>query len=188
MAERSEKVFERVRQELAKNANLGSRELYEIAKKVDGSMEDSLQQFHARYVLPVRRTKAGGGAGGARRGARGQKAKRTGATANKAAKSTGRGARARRALDARDNARAVLLRFAQDFSAAESKSDSVRLMSRLDEYFDQLSANGRGYHHGRTGRTPRPVRGRPTIVPGISASPQEDCSGARRAPRPSPDG
>lgn len=56
MPERNQKVFDRVRQELAKNTGLGSRDLYEIAKKVDENISgDTLQQFHARYVLPVRR-------------------------------------------------------------------------------------------------------------------------------------
>lgn len=140
MAERNEKIFERVRQELGKNANLGSRELYEIAKKVDPSLQDSLQQFHARYVLPVRRARSAGGAPAAK-GGRAQKSKR--ATAASKSTTSTRGARARRATTARDNARAVLLRFAQDFSAAETKSEIVKVMSRLDEYVDQLSANGR---------------------------------------------
>ena len=44
---------------------------------------------------------------------------------------------------ARDNARAVLLQFAQDFSAAETKSEIVKVMSRLDEYVDRLSSENR---------------------------------------------
>ena len=60
MAQRNEKVFDRVRQELANNPNLGSKELYDLAQGVEKSIgQDSLQQFHARYVLPVKRERGG---------------------------------------------------------------------------------------------------------------------------------
>src|SRR5262245_14111878 len=74
MAERNQKVLDRVRQELQKAPELGSRQLYELAKKVDAAIGgDSLQQFHARYVLPYRReqskkTRAATGEAPARRG------------------------------------------------------------------------------------------------------------------------
>lgn len=143
MAERNQKVFDRVRQELGKNTKLGSRELYGIAQKLDESIsEETLQQFHARYVLPLRREESRNRAGDApakatRRGGRRKKAveevkpvreKRV----NKAAVS------AQALLQERQRARGVLLKFAQEFATAETKPEIIEVMGRLDEYVDQI--------------------------------------------------
>ncbi|HUE95246.1 MAG TPA: hypothetical protein VMN39_01215 [Longimicrobiaceae bacterium] len=145
MAERNEKVQERVRQELSKNPGLGSRELYELAQSIDKSIGgDTLQQFHARYVLPVKREQASKGAGSRPRKTRRGKKSKAAAAAPKAPR--GGGGTRPKAVAAgteRDHVRAVLLRFAQDFSAAESKPEIVKVMSRLDDYVDQIT--------GRTG-------------------------------------
>ena len=139
MAERNEKVFERVRQELTKNPGLGSRELYDMAQQMEKSVgQQSLQQFHARYVLPIKREQSNGG-----RRRKGKKATggRARAATAKAAGTGTRGPRRRRQQGSeRDVVRAVLLKFAQDFSAAETKTEIVKVMSRLDSYVDDITA------------------------------------------------
>ena len=142
MAERNQKVFERVQLELSKDTKLGSRDLYEMAKKVDEAIsEDSLQQFHARYVLPIRRAES------RQRGDSGSKATRRGTRRKKVVedakpareKRTARAAVSAQAIiQERQRARSVLLTFAQEFSVAETKPEIIKVMSRLDEYVDQL--------------------------------------------------
>lgn len=127
MADRNEKVYKRIRQELMKTPDRGSSDLYEVAKGIDSAMgEQTLQQFHARYVLPVKREQAKK-RGGSRRTKPKTVAKKP--VARRAAKT---------AID-RDHVRGVLLQFAKDFSAAESKTDIVGVMSRVDEYVDQIA-------------------------------------------------
>ena len=149
MAERNQKVFDRVRQELTKNTNLGSRDLYEIAKKVDESINgETLQQFHARYVLPLRReqSRAAGGSSGAAKKARKSTRRKAAEDArpvkqrrvSKALRS------AQAAMQERQRARAVLLRFAQEFAMAETKPEIIKVMGRLDDYVEQLVANNGG--------------------------------------------
>ena len=140
MAERNEKVFERVRQELTKNPGLGSRELYDMAQQMEKSVgQQSLQQFHARYVLPIKREQSKG-AGRGRKTRKAAVARTRGATA-KAPKTGTRGPRrGRQQGSERDVVRAVLLKFPQDFSAAETKSEIVKVMSRHDSYVDDITA------------------------------------------------
>lgn len=156
MAERNEKVFERVRQELTKSPKLGSRELYGMAQEWDKSIaQDSLQQFHARYVLPIKReqSKARGDSkprtrGPARRTRRTAvtEAAPTTAVAEEPAAPARRGLRALRggaqnAESIRDRARAAILEFARDFANAETRSEIVKVMSRVDDYVDRIAAN-----------------------------------------------
>lgn len=167
MAQRNEKVFERVRQELSKNPSLGSRELYELAQGVDKSIaQDTLQQFHARYVLPVKRerAKAGGGRGGRRTRAGaavagGRRGRRAAAAAPEAgaeqpAQTTAGRRRGRRPASAgaagagqgggasREQVRSVLLQFAQELTDAESRSSLVKVLSRVDNYVDRIVPRG----------------------------------------------
>lgn len=148
MAERNQKVFDRVRQELTKNTSLGSRDLYEIAKKVDEAIGgETLQQFHARYVLPLRREQSGGRSGGTTSGA----AKKTRRGTRRKAGEDARPIKQRRvskalrsaqaAMQERQKARAVLLRFAQEFATAETKAEIIKVMGRLDDYVEQLVSN-----------------------------------------------
>ena len=142
MAERNEKVYDRVRQELEKGSKAGSRELYEMAQQVDKSIgQDSLQQFHARYVLPVKRAQARANGGGKKRGGRKSKAEGKQSTGSRKAGRPRRTARqkAEKAGSDREHIRAVLLQFAQDFSAAENTSDIVRVMARVDDYVEQIT-------------------------------------------------
>lgn len=141
MAERIEKVYDRVRQELQKNPTLGSRDLYEQAQQLDQSIsEDTLQQFHARYVLPVKREQSGKKGGRTRGAKKGRKPKTV--TARTASKGAGQRRNGKNGVHGgadRDQVRAVLMQFAQDFSAAETKSEIVGVMSRIDQYVDEIA-------------------------------------------------
>jgi hypothetical protein len=56
MAETNQEVAERVRQELTNEPGLGTNQLWDIGKEMDPSLSGlSVQQFHGRYVLPVKR-------------------------------------------------------------------------------------------------------------------------------------
>ncbi|MEX2582415.1 MAG: hypothetical protein WD766_04035 [Gemmatimonadota bacterium] len=141
MAQRNEKVFERVRDELTKNPKLGSRELYELGQEVDkGVANDSLQQFHARYVLPVKREQSAARGGGRRRG--GRKGSRKASARAEAATKGASGKRAAKGGAERDRVRSVLLDFARDFADAESRAEIVQVLSRIDDYVERIAPAG----------------------------------------------
>jgi hypothetical protein len=145
MADRNQKVYDRVRQELTKNSQLGSRELYGLAQDIDRSIgQDSLQQFHARYVLPFkreqsRRRKDGAAAAAPKRGRR-PKAKVEEPVARAATPAVRRGRRPRRNDGSeRDRVRGVLLEFARAFADAESRTQIVQVLSKIDQYVDRIT-------------------------------------------------
>lgn len=135
MADRSEKVMEMVRKELEKDPDVSNKVLYEKATGIDSSVEGlSLRQFHAQYPLQVKRKKSAG--------------KKTASRARKKSRKT-RGRRGRRKGRAeRDpsGVRSVLLRFAKDVSAAESKAETIDVLTQVDNYVDDVlrAADGRG--------------------------------------------
>jgi len=123
MAERNEKVMEKVRNELEADPTLKSKPLYEQMQKVDKSIKDlSVQQFHARYVLPIKRENA-------------PKRPRKRRTAGQAAG----GARGRKARMDRDQVRGAFLKFARDLAEAESRGQIVQVMTNMDSYIDQAT-------------------------------------------------
>jgi hypothetical protein len=146
MAERNQKIYERVVQELEKNPGLGSRELYGIALNADKSIgRDTLQQFHARYFLPALREHrlAGGAAKPARRPRR-QRKQSAAAEQPKAEPSETTPKRRFRRLRGepasnRDQIRALLLQFAQELTDAESRSSLVQALARVDSYVDRIA-------------------------------------------------
>lgn len=148
MADRSVKVQERIREELAKNPGATTGELQAAARSVDASVGDlSLRQFNAGYVLPLKRGSASAGGGrnakaktaapAQRRGGRRRQAP-VAAPAPKPAATRGRRSAPAGAMDDRDRVRTILLQFAKDFSAAESRSSIVGVLSNLDRYVDQI--------------------------------------------------
>jgi hypothetical protein len=164
MAERNQKVYERVRQELSKNPSIGSRELYGVAQTVDKAIaQDSMQQFHARYYLPVKREMRPGGESApraaapatAKRGRRPKKEKTREAAAAPAeapaqrssgAQPVKRMTRRRRGIEQgaqRDQVRALLIQFAQELTDAESRSTLVQVLGKVDTYVDKIASTGR---------------------------------------------
>ncbi len=129
MADVNDKVMDMVRKELKKNPDAENQELYEKAKKVDGSVDDlSLRQFHARYPLQVKRQlaqKKGGKKGGRKRKSR------------KKSRSGGRGGGSASGAD-RDAIRGTLLQFAKDVSSAEGKAEMIDLLTSVDDYVDDV--------------------------------------------------
>lgn len=124
----NEKVMEMVRKQLDANPDAENRDLYEKAQKIDASIGDlSLRQFHARYPLQVKRKRAaksrskkGGRKGGGRRKAAKKKAKAAAGSVD------------------RETIRSTLLRFARDVSAAEGKAETIDLLSKVDDYVEDV--------------------------------------------------
>lgn len=143
MVARNEAVLERVRQELSKNPTMGSRELYGMAQELETSIgQDTLQQFHARYVLPIKREQARARGGSSPRRPRQRRAKSAERSGTATAARPGRNAVSVQATaDDRDLIRSVLLEFARDFADAESRPEIVQVLSRIDEYVAKIAAN-----------------------------------------------
>lgn len=161
MAQRNEKVLDRVRQEMTKNPSLGSKELYDVALTVDKAIgQDTLQQFHARYYLPIKREQSGA-VGGRKKKAVKKTAPRKGrvraakvekvveeqpAAANEAPVRR-RGRRKQADVGSlpsanRDQIRSLLLQFAQELTDAESRSSLVKVLGRVDSYVDRVAKSG----------------------------------------------
>jgi hypothetical protein len=149
MAERNQKVYERIKQELEKNPALGSRDLYELAKGADKAInQDTMQQFHARYFLPARKEirAASGEAPAPRRGRRsrsqaGEKEpRRVARTATR--RGGGESGESGESSD-RDRVRGVLLQFAQELTDAESRSSLVKVLGRVDNFVDRIVGSGK---------------------------------------------
>jgi hypothetical protein len=184
MAQRNEQVQNRVREEMTRQPNLGSRELFEIVKDMDPSLEGRpLASFHASYVLPVKREQAASRAqAGAqadepkharprkqtqRRGK--QAAEDTAAEAEpspaaptksrkQARKTSAASAASERAggqepaaqaqaggqgpAGGREKIRAVFMEFAREFAEAESRTEIVQVLSKVDEYVERVVAQG----------------------------------------------
>lgn len=141
MAQRNDQVLDRVRKELTDKPDLGSRELFTMAQEMDETIgEQSMQQFHARYVLPIKREQSRARGGGAsKRGGKPKRARRAAAAAKPASGEVGsKRARSTAESSDRDRVRGVLLEFARDFAGAESRSDIVKVLSRVDEYVDRI--------------------------------------------------
>ena len=158
MAERNQKIYERVLQELAKNPKIGSRELFGIAQTVDKSIgRDTMQQFHARYYLPATRERKAAEGGATAKRPRQQRAKAgrrekaatpaptTQDKDSEAPQPKRRGLRRTRDITQnggdRDRIRSLLLQFAQELTDAESRSSLVKVLGRVDTYVEKIAAS-----------------------------------------------
>lgn len=139
MADRNEKVLERVQQELEKDPTMSSRQLHEVAKEMDRSLADlSLRQFNAGYVLPIKRKKSGGRRrGGAAKGGRKGGARTAARGASGAGTRGGRQAAAPSGSE-RDRVREALMEFARDFARAEGRAQIVDVLGNMDPYIDRV--------------------------------------------------
>lgn len=131
MAQSDEKLMAFVQEEMDKDPDISSKDLFEKAKAaVESAGELSLREFHARYPLQVKR-KASLAAGGGRRRKR-------------RSRSQGRRRTGQAEAATREAVRATLLKFATDLSAAEARKDLVKVLARVDDYVDEvLKAAGR---------------------------------------------
>ncbi len=120
MAGNDDKVLDFVTQELEKDPEARTSDLFEKAKDLFSSVEQlSLRQFNARFPLQVKRKKSRARSGGRRRGAAGKR------------------------VTSRDAVREVFLRFASDLTAADEKKDLVKVLAELDTYIDDAIAAAR---------------------------------------------
>jgi hypothetical protein len=134
--ERNEEVVARVRELLDKYPELNARQLHDMAVRMDTSLASMpLRSFHARYVLPIKRARAAAAKPRAAKRARRVK--------------TGRGRRGRPAAAGapesdgrRTRVRGVLVKFARDIAAAESRADLVDVLGRVDSYVDDILDSG----------------------------------------------
>lgn len=113
MAATNEKVMSMVDQEIRKNSDITTRELYEKAQKVDSDIANlTIRQFNARYPLQVRR---------------------------KLAPPRPRRRRRRKATEeGRKEVRKVMLDFARNMASAEDMSEVVDLVAGVDKYVDRV--------------------------------------------------
>lgn len=139
--------MERLRAELRDRPDVSTQALQEVAADIDPAIgELSRRQFNAGFVVPLKRgtgstTKKA--AGGKRAAERGGKEKKQQAAAP--GRSTAKPPRAEAVQSARpgvdrEQIRAVLLQFAQDFSQAETRFEIVNVLSDLDRYVDRIVA------------------------------------------------
>lgn len=160
MANTDEKVMEMVMDELRKEPDIETSALHDRVKSVFPHIGKlTLRQFNARYPLQIKRrqTMQGGKKQTPKKTRKTRKTRKTNKAAKtesttKAAKKTRTsktrktrkrsGPRSRRAAapaaSGRDAVRHVLLGFAADLSAADDRSDVVRVLADVDGYVDRL--------------------------------------------------
>jgi hypothetical protein len=134
---------ERLRRLIEKNPEMGSKQIYDMAVRMDPSLRtEPLRTFHARYVLPVRRAQAV--AEGRPRKPRTPRKKPLSAVAE-GPQSAGekRGRRSDQEIAAaaaaeRTRIRSVLLSFARELAAAESRAQIVGVITDVDRYVSQI--------------------------------------------------
>lgn len=120
MAKTDEKVMKFVENELNKNPDASTNELFEKAKKVSSSIGKlTLRQFNARYPLQVKRRKS-------QTSGRKTRRRRTGSRQKASPDAKGREA-----------VRQVFLSFASDLTAAQERKDLVKVLSNVNKYVDR---------------------------------------------------
>lgn len=130
---RNEEVLGRVRELLDKYPELNSRQLHDMAARMDTSLAAMpLRSFHARYVLPIKRARSAA--------ASPPKPKRAAKTA-RTARARQRKGEARPAAEQRSRIHGVLYRLARDVAAADTRADLVDVLARIDAYVDDIVAS-----------------------------------------------
>jgi len=140
VSERNEEVLALVRELIGKYPTVNSTQLYDKAMRVHPFLHgDGLRTFHARYVLPVRRAQAA--AEGRPRAPRRKKTKPESLSPASTAAGTSAAAPAGRAARIeieRLRVREVLLRFARELAAADSRADIIAMLSGIDGFVDDI--------------------------------------------------
>jgi len=143
-----DRVKDMVRRALATNPKVTNRELMERAREVAPSAVDglSLQQFHARFRLPVLRHEMQPRQKQSEPRSR-RRRPRTPAVATAASP----------AASLTGELRDILVRFGVDLEAAASRSDLVRVVGGIDAYVNDILAVAQR-HLGANGGAPEPRR------------------------------
>jgi hypothetical protein len=156
LADRNEAVLERVTELLGKYPKLSSKQLFDMAIRMDPAIEEpGLRSFNARYVLPVKRDKARSEGRLPKPRARKAATKRAPEVARtrharpRAARTPWR---TTRAVEARSRVRDALLRFARELAAAESRAALVDALAGIEAVVDEVldAAAGRMQATGST--------------------------------------
>lgn len=154
MAANNAEVLDFVRSTITEQPGIGTRDLYRMASEAFPQVgELTPQQFHGRYFLTAKRALAPKGEGTtpkkprkkSTRAAKKTAAPRQGKRAARTSEATPAAAEAQpQAVQApsRDKVRSVFLKFARDFASAESRTDIVAVMSKVDDYVDQVVGHG----------------------------------------------
>lgn len=117
--------------ELDRDPDISVDALFEKARGMDSAIGDlSLRQFHARYPLPIKRSRSR-----AKEGGRKQRKRRT--APKESAKSPTSRSRRAAAATPRDEVRRIFLDFAGELARAESRASIVEVLSRVDDYVDR---------------------------------------------------
>jgi hypothetical protein len=153
VAERNEEVTRRIVEMLEKYPTLKSRQLHDMAQRMDTSIAAlSLRSFHARYVLPILRERARAEGRIRPRKPRRKKQAETkqvevqqaAAESAPPAKRTRRSRTASADASAAEHARVrgILLQYVREIAAAESGSDLVALGAGIDDIVRQIVSPG----------------------------------------------
>jgi hypothetical protein len=140
MAQANERVLAMVRDEIRKNPQVSTTDLFAKARKLSkeiGALD--IRQFHARYPLQVKRLLAP------------RKRRRAGAAKKNAAANGRRGPGRPRKIAAttasavtaasagnRVAVRSVLLQFAKDIVAAEQRAKFIDVIAGIDDYVERI--------------------------------------------------
>ena len=141
---RNEEIIARVRELLGKYPELTSRQLFDLAIRMQPGLEEGgIRSFHARYVLPIRREKAAAEGRVRPRAPRKNAAKKE-AKAVTSAKPGRRRAEAddqgvTDAAAARGRIRGVLLRFARQIAGSKTRADLVDALANVDNLVDEIA-------------------------------------------------
>jgi len=147
--QRNEEVYEKVREQLEKYDNISSKQLYDLATRMDPHLHlIGLRSFHARYVLPLQRAKAKAEGRVKPRARRQKAAPAAPAPAPMAAaeEAAPRGRRRKAAAEmpdrsaARAQVRDLLLRFARTVAAAETRGELVDALAGVEPLVDEILA------------------------------------------------
>lgn len=133
MAKVDDKLMAFVEDELKKDPDAGSKDLFEKAKKSHAAARDlTIRQFHARYPLQVKRK--------ASLASSPSRPKRRRKTRAPAASTRSRSRKSAPAAPSgtRDAVRGTLLKFAADLTAAEERKALVKVLARVDDYVDEI--------------------------------------------------
>ncbi len=131
MAKTDDKVMSFVQDELRKNPDAKTSDLYEKAKGTLPSVKQlTVRQFHARYPLQIKRRQAAA-AKDKQKEAKPARPRRRVSRRKAAAQAAG-------SNGDRDAIRKVLLKFAGDLSAAEARKDLVKVLANVDSYVDDV--------------------------------------------------
>jgi len=171
-----ERVRNMVRHSLVVSPNVKNKELFDRAQEIAPEAVQGLtiQQFHAKFRLPVLRNEMGRKTSrpshsGRRSGAADSENAGASSPRKRTARSTRRG-RAAAPSGQQTAVREVLVAFAMELEKAESRSDLIRVMGDVDDWAVRVLDAAQGSRTRRIAAEPKAeTNGRVTETPETSA-------------------